>query len=235
MLSNLKVSLLPCLALALSLGCADSSDVKPHTPPSEALGTISMHALESGQAIAAASRIWYGVRPDRDSKSDALAANTAEELKDSGRGYEEGKHFLVDAEGRQWLSCAILATADADTLCQVAVPAICSAGEPCTYDFRITREALPEGITAGQGWAESPEAWLEGSFRWNDEFVPAQVYTWAYNYDFKNSEPVGPTIELSIDGDDVEARGWVRRLAEDQGVIVEILPYDENGGTVAPE
>ena len=228
--------LLSPLLLLLALGgmtaCGDDSESETtlpsddKTPDSAAvLSGFTIQTTEAGENFSTASRVWYGVRADDNSDSDLLSTKLIEEMRGHENGYTEGVDFRVDAKGRPWIGCGDHNVWREQGWCEVSIPAPCFDGADCTYDFRISREALSEGVADGQDWDEAPEAWIQGSFRWSDEFIPPRFF-WAYQLD-KEAPVTHASVELTVDSDTIQSRGFIRRLQEDQGITVEVLPYED--------
>lgn len=225
-------------ALLAASGCGDS-DENPDLPayPHEMLASFSANALLDGEYISVHDRVWFAVRwaettddrPTVESRNpfvDVYGQPTIDDLRKDDSGVREGIDFYVENEERLWLNCATKPGAFAsmdETSCPIALAALC-ANYACLYDFRISTEAHPEGLNPEIDWNGNPEGWASGALDWEEEFGVARLFTSRYSAlasRYLNEEPTkGPFVELTINGDTVHARGWIRRLKEDHNIDV---------------
>lgn len=229
---SIVLSLISSTALLFASACTQSEKTDD-TVPSSAIAAFNVRAYQDGEAIDAHHRVWYSVRlanrpdevkTDHDLTVDVYGPEGIAALRDEADGVPklEGIQYIVDDNERLWMNCALGASASRDeTWCLPSVHPLCLDYD-CIYDFRVSHEPFNDGIPDGRGWADEPESWASGELRWEKEFVPAGQYDATYREALKTYDIGGVAVDLTINDEDVHARGWIRRLKEEQGITVEL-------------
>lgn len=224
--------------LFLFAGCAeDPSTENQNQYPKvsgdeELVSHAGLQATEAGKPIDAHHRIWYGIRllerpadatGEHDFTLDAYTPENYAAARSEANGApdKEGIHFIVKNENKIWLSCATAPEPDLDeSWCYLPVPPICY-DNACLYEFHISKEPFPHGIDDTNDWDANPDGWISTTFDWEEEFGSALSFTANYKQDIVKYTGDAPGIELTIEGDTAHTRGWIRRVKEDLGVIIE--------------
>ena len=225
--------------LLFGASCAGTSAVKDEGAVTEEgiIAAVNLQATQDGDRINAHARVWYGVRlvekptddggDHHDYTIDVYSPATYEALRSlpDGAPELEGIQYIIEDEKRLWVSCAFDPERDLDdSWCLIAVPPPCW-DNACVYDFRVSHEPFSEGIPEGRDWNADPDGWARGQFYWENEFGSARMYGANYEHAAMEHLGMGPDqpapIELRVEGGEVHLRGWIRRLEEDEGIIVE--------------
>lgn len=206
--------LLSVMCIASWAGCTNEEPtVDSNVEIQRELEGIAMSLIEDDRSVSTQNRLWYRVT----SHAEQEGVEYENIRKSHDTAFADNPPWF-DVENQQvWWQCEAPHVNEQTNLrsCILDISSVttrCNEND-CRYDLRIHKNEAVDALTEENNWTVQPEAWLSGSLDLNEQLGGLDQYKMIPTEGIPASirERKETTIQVIINGDNVEAIGWPYR------------------------